>query len=72
MSNLKKRYVICHGLPLKIKCIFTLSFLKNYLIFTIKKISQTFLLFQKKRKNFSEFGARKILTLLVSTFVVDF
>ena len=27
---------------------------------------------EEEKENFSEFGARKILTLLVSTFVVDF
>lgn len=73
MSNLKKRYVICHGLPLKIKCILTLIFLKKYLIFAIKKnIPDLSALPEEEKENFSEFGARKILTLLVSTFVVDF
>ena len=38
MSNLKKRYVICHGLPLKIKCIFTLISLNKHLILLLKNI----------------------------------
>ena len=72
MSNLKKRYVICHGLPLKIKCIFTLISLNKHLILLLKNIPDPSALPEEEKENFSEFGTRKILILLASTFVVDF